>query len=175
EELSGGETEEQRTHPSAGAVPDSAVAADERHGGVQREPRGEDGEAAGREEQGTGRGDDGGGGADDRRSEDEGGLVGRAPVGEGGGEELEALATLRAGELAPAHPGQRADLRHEDAGDAADHGEQLPWDVLPGQDDEGEERQRAAHRLDEEHGTLADPVGERARQRGGEGVDDGEG
>ena len=85
---------------------------------VQGERAPEDEQDAGRHDErqlGAGHDDDQ---AEQGRAEHERGLVGGALVGERGLHQVRLVVLLLAGDRAPAHPGERPDLRHRGAGHA---------------------------------------------------------
>ena len=139
------------------------------------------GESAAEDEQDAGRHDEChlGAGHDDEQPEERGaeherGLVGRTLVGEGGLHQVRLVVRLAPGDRAPAHPGQRADLRHRGAGECGHRDHQGRVDPGVRQRHQGQQPEAAEHRLHQHHGSLADPVGEVAGDGRAERVGDGE-
>ena len=70
--------------------------------------------------------------AEQGRAEHERGLVGGALVGERGLHQVRLVVLLLAGDRAPAHPGERPDLRHRRAGDGGRRDDERGVDLGPG-------------------------------------------
>ena len=98
------------------------------------------------------------------RAEDEGRLVGSALVGEGGLHEPGLVVLLLPGDRAPAHAGERADLRHRRHRRRAATVTTSRGRPRPGPGRRAREPEAAEHRLHEDDGPLPDAVGERLRR-----------
>ena len=84
------------------------------------------------------------------------------------------MVLLLAGDRAPAHPGERPDLRHRQTGHGGRRHDERGVDPGPGQQHEGQQAEPAEHRLHEHHGSLADAVGEAAGNGRAHGVRHGQ-
>ena len=144
-------------------------------GRVEGEGRPEDRQQHRREQQRTGRREERDGEADQGGPDRERRLVGRSLVGECGVHEPALVRPGRAGQRPPPDAGQGTHLRqHQTGGCGAEHDGGVRGPAA----DDGDERREAGgaqQRLDEDDGTLPDPVGQRACDRGADGVGDGEG
>ena len=112
--------------------------------------------------------------AEQGRAEHEGRLVGGALVGERGLHQVRLVVLLLAGDRAPAHPGQRADLRHGGTRDARPWRRRARGRPRPGRARRGQQAEPAEQRLHQHHGSLTDAVGEAAGDRGADGIRDGQ-
>ena len=177
------DTDEQLGHEQHDEGHRDEPGAGHRRGTVRvRQPgRGVQGERAPEDEQDARRHDErelGAGHDDDQaeqgRAEHERGLVGRSLVGERGLHQVRLVVLLLAGDRAPAHPCQRADLRHRGAGHGSHRDDERGVDPGLGEGDEGEQAEAAEQGLHEHHRPLADPVGEAARDGRADGVRHGE-
>ena len=164
QQLRGHEHQQDRGHQSS-ARQTGAGSADDACSSVQGERRTEDREQCCRQQQRPTRGDRHDAEPDEGRADRERGLVGCAFVGEGHVDEPALLCTGTGRDRAPAHPRQRSDLGHRESGErrGADEGGVRGAGVR--EDHEEHQAGGPGERLDEHDVALADPVGERARER----------
>ena len=88
---------------------------------------------------------------------------------------MRLVVLLAAGDRAPAHPGERPDLRHRGTGQGGGRHDEGRVDLGVGHRDQRQQSEAAEHRLHQHHGSLADAVGEAAGDGGAHGIRDGKG
>ena len=142
---------------------------------VQGEPRAEDGETGRGQGQGRRGTRDRDAEADERRTEDEGGLVGCALVGEGGVHEAVLARPRVGGDRAPTDTGQRADLRQKETRDRARDRGHAPRESGVDDEEDAGEPGGPGERLEGDDPALAESVGAGAPEGCPDGVGHGEG
>lgn len=143
-------------------------------GGVQGERGAEHGQQHGGGDQRARGGQPHGDDADQRRADRERRLVDGALVGEGGVDQPALLGAGARGDRAPADAGERPDLRQREPGDGGDGDERRAARAVVRQQGQRGQRGGAGERLDQDDGTLAEPVGEPTGDRRADGVRHGE-